>query len=508
MGGPVPLQSTLSPHARLTQRLGRLGVLAVTLAVTPVFADDAETKVPTAREVPVDAGVEALPTPVAAPKPVQTGAIDACVADGAVEAAKAAGTSTPQTSEALPASLSSPEGTPLGSEAALEQKLEGMGEELPVLHVPHRSKEPPLTSARSLPRERDLLAQAYKAEGHYKVGKGDTAHPLTLDPSLQDQLTRTLENYRVPFGAVVALDPSTGRVLAMAEHSQVRPDLRGLSVQALFPAASIFKLVTATALLSEGISPATGECFHGGKRKLDEKLLGDSERDGLCYSLSEALGRSANVIFAKMTVKHLTAAKLKAAAESLGFNRPLPFDVPTGMSLAAVPEDTFGLATAGAGFGDVYLSPLHGAVLAAAIANKGVWHVPFLISREGAAFDAAANPGQRVMTEAQAEALTGMMEETVTHGTARRVFQERGHHVPGAVGKTGSLADKNPFRDYSWFVGFAPRDNPKVAVAAVIVNEPLWHIRATWLGREALRLYLEGLAKPQKGSPATRRPTR
>jgi predicted Rdx family selenoprotein len=74
--------------------------------------------------------------------------------------------------------------------------------------------------------------------------------------------------------------------------------------------------------------------------------------------------------------------------------------------------------------------------------------------------------------------------------------------VPGAVGKTGTLADNKPFRDYSWFVGFAPKDNPKLAVAAVIVNEPLWRIRAAWLGREGLRLGLArlppGALEPQK----------
>ena len=69
--------------------------------------------------------------------------------------------------------------------------------------------------------------------------------------------------------------------------------------------------------------------------------------------------------------------------------------------------------------------------------------------------------------------------------------------VPGAVGQTGTLADRAPFRDYSWFVGFAPKDNPKLAVAAVVVNEPLWRIRAAWLGREGLRL---GMARLPPGS--------
>src|SRR5262249_62428843 len=77
-------------------------------------------------------------------------------------------------------------------------------------------------------------------------------------------------------------------------------------------------------------------------------------------------------------------------------------------------------------------------------------------------------------------------------GTARRTFRQRGFQVPGAVGKTGSLADKNPFRDYSWFVGYAPKDDPKVAVAAVIVNDLVWRMRATYPGRETPRPALEG----------------
>ena len=97
--------------------------------------------------------------------------------------------------------------------------------------------------------------------------------------------------------------------------------------------------------------------------------------------------------------------------------------------------------------------------------------------------------------------LAGMLEQTVTNGTARRIFRERAFRVEGAVGKTGTLADKNPFRDYSWFIGFAPKDNPRVAVAAVIVNDPLWRIRATWLGREAMRLALDRLPKPPKTAP-------
>ncbi|MFL5320448.1 MAG: penicillin-binding transpeptidase domain-containing protein, partial [Myxococcaceae bacterium] len=122
-------------------------------------------------------------------------------------------------------------------------------------------------------------------------------------------------------------------------------------------------------------------------------------------------------------------------------------------------------------------------------ANEGLWRNPILFE------DAKASEPVKVMSAERAHVLTTMMEQTVTEGTARRIFHERGFKVTNAVGKTGSLADKKPFRDYTWFVGFAPKDDPKVAVAAVIVNDMKWRIRATWLAREAMRLYLEEQSK-------------
>ncbi|WP_245682646.1 penicillin-binding transpeptidase domain-containing protein [Archangium gephyra] len=369
---------------------------------------------------------------------------------------------------------------------------------VPPVPVPSREADPPITRLRSLTAKQDVLARAKKdVQGRLVVPgpKGDV--PLTIDPVLQSQLNGILSQYRVPYGAVVVLEPSTGRVLAMAEHSRAQPGLRGLATRAVFPAASIFKIVTGAALLEAGVTPADETCFHGGKRRLSEKLLQDSARDGQCHSLAEAMGKSANVIFAKLTQRYLSPKALKHAAARFHFNRELSFPVPTDVSLAAVPEeDEFRFAQTGAGFGDVYLSPLHGALLASVAANGGVWRDPVLFE-PGA--DAQAKPTEQVLSPEVARDLATLMEATVTKGTARRTFRERGMGVPGAVGKTGTLADRNPFRDYSWFVGFAPKDNPKVAVAAVIVNEPIWHIRATWLGREAMRL---GLARLPPGALA------
>lgn len=352
------------------------------------------------------------------------------------------------------------------------------------LDVPSRLQAPPLAKVTTLNPHLDLLANAVAKTGQLWATRGGTPEPLTIDLTLQKQLTDILINYQTPYAAVVALDPATGKVLAMAEHSETNPELRGLCTKAVYPAASVFKVVTATALLEAGVSPEQEVCINGGKRNVLETQLDDSPGDLRCLSLSSALAHSANVAFAKLTAKYLDPLRLKAVTKAFHFNSAFTFPVPTEPSLAAIPEDTYPFALAGAGFGDVFMSPLHGAALAAVAANRGVWRSPVL-------FEADAATEERVMPVEVAEQLTSMMEETVTSGTAHRIFAERGMRVPGAAGKTGSLADKKPFRDYTWFVGFAPRDNPKVAVAAVIVNDPHWRIRATWLGREAMRLYLE-----------------
>ncbi|MHB8876097.1 MAG: penicillin-binding transpeptidase domain-containing protein [Myxococcaceae bacterium] len=375
---------------------------------------------------------------------------------------------------------------PPGADQALDERLSALDvAEGEPLKVPSRLKDPPIASARPLAPALDLLTHARRnPAGQLEVPVDGGTQRLTVDTALQDKLTAILRTYETPYAAVVALEPSTGRVLAMAEHSQADPSMRGLCTKAIYPAASIFKIVTASALLAEGVKPGDAECFHGGKRKLTESHLVDSARDQRCAPFAAALAYSLNGVFAKLTFKHLTPARLAAEARAFRFNSALAFPVPTETSLAAIPDDPFGLSSAGAGFGDVYLSPLHGAAIAAVAANGGLWRTPVLFEGEAP----AAAP--RVMSEQNAQALTDMLEQTVVSGTARRIFHERGHRVAGAVGKTGSLADKRPFRDYSWFVGFAPRDAPKVAVAAVIVNDPLWRIRATWLGREAMRLYL------------------
>jgi cell division protein FtsI/penicillin-binding protein 2 len=329
--------------------------------------------------------------------------------------------------------------------------------------------------------------------GRYVAAYGPGRALLTLDPRLQAKLERTLAEAAAPYAATVLLDPRTGRVLAMAEASVAEPrQAVGLALRAVSPAASIFKIVTAAALLEEGYAPEEPVCYHGGRHRLEPRLLADDvRRDRACLPLASAFGHSANVVFAKLADRGLSAERLRSEAERFLFNVDIPFAAPVEHSRAVIPADRFGLANAAAGFGEVRLSPLHAALLGAVVANKGVLVPPWLVELvEGGEGPPAQEP-VRVVDERVAGQLGEMMRQTVSRGTASRAFARPPQSLRGVqvAGKTGSLNERSPFRDHSWFVGFAPADDPRVVVAALVVNGPLWRVRAPWVAREALAAY-------------------
>jgi cell division protein FtsI/penicillin-binding protein 2 len=345
-----------------------------------------------------------------------------------------------------------------------------------------------------VPPERPRFSERHldAALGRFVAPLGEGRAILTLDPRLQAQLERSLAGYRVPWGATVLLEAGSGRVLALAEHSKAEPERRGLALAALAPAASIFKIVTAAALLEHGVRPEDQVCYHGGRRRLAPRLLADDpRRDRRCLSLSTAFGHSANVVFAKLADRGLDADGLRAVAERFLFNAEIAFPAPVEASAARIPDDPFGLANTAAGFGEVTLSPLHAALLASIVANGGLLVPPVLVDdAEGAPVPLPAAP-TRVIDEAVADDIGAMMRSTVSSGTARRAFRRLAGPLRGVevAGKTGSLADAKPYRDYSWFVGYAPADKPAVIVATVVVNERLWHARAPTVAKEALEAF-------------------
>jgi len=326
--------------------------------------------------------------------------------------------------------------------------------------------------------------------GAYTSRKADGREvELTLDHDLQEQVRQMLSRYDVPYASVVAIDPRDGRILSLAETGTERVD----AASARFPAASVFKIVTGAALLEAGIPAETEVCFHGGARSIGMSELRDNPAlDHRCESLSTAMGKSLNVVFGKLASRSLDAGALRDMASRFFFtDAPASTSSmsPVAASRAYIPDDALGFGRTAAGFGKVFLSPVHGAMLAGAVGNHGMAVEPHLVKGVGPR-------SQRVVSESTSAELARMMQRTVTEGTARKAFRAEGRSVLNGVtvaGKTGSLSDHAPlpFKDYSWFVGFAPAENPRIAVAAVVVNGLKWKVKAPVLARETLAAHFD-----------------
>jgi cell division protein FtsI/penicillin-binding protein 2 len=298
---------------------------------------------------------------------------------------------------------------------------------------------------------------------------------------------------------------------------------RDLCAEATAPAASVFKIVTGSALVeTAGLGPEARECYSGGEQKiLPRDLDDDPVHDKWCTTLAGAMGHSTNAVFAKLALRHLKHAQLEAMATRFGFGEPVPFEVPIAPSTLHVPTDDLGFARTAAGFWNSTLSPVEAAWISATVARGGdaprLSIVNEVVDDKGGVVWTSPGPSSshRAITRETAQAVTRMMEVTVTEGTSYRAFHDaRGTsflpNVPVA-GKTGTLTDAQEQRFYTWFTGFAPSrasgspgSAPQVAVAVLVVNHPTWHVKANVLARELLREYFAREHTPGVTAPTQR----
>ncbi|MBX3208361.1 MAG: penicillin-binding protein [Labilithrix sp.] len=351
---------------------------------------------------------------------------------------------------------------------------------------------------------------------------------LAVDPVLQRVAESVMSAHHLPEAAVVMMDVETGKVIAYASHVEKGPK-RDLGVEATAPAASVFKIVTATSLVENvGATPDQRECYSGGEQRLTaHDLVPDPRRDRWCTTLAGAMGRSINTVFARLALANLKPAELEATARSLGFGSALPFDVPVQPSAIKFPDDQLGFARTAAGFWNTTLSPIHAAWLGAAIARGGEPVRPVLVNEivdDGkVVWSAPSSLAQkRVMKADTARAITTMMDMTVSDGTSYRAFHDaKGRSfLPNVAvaSKTGTLTDPSSQRFYTWFAGFAPsrpialsegaqkdgHEPPqprRVSFGVIVANDPKWTIKANVLAREVLRAYFAAQHVPGVTSP-------
>jgi hypothetical protein len=316
--------------------------------------------------------------------------------------------------------------------------------------------------------------------------------PLRIEYSLDAELTRavfeTLDQGRVELGHVLLLDPATGRLLAYASTDPER-----FGPTRPYPAASLVKVITASAALDADPEVSKVPCrFTGSPYRLTPSRL-DPPRRGREVSLARALATSNNQCFAQLAVHSVGSEALFEAIGRFGW---LSEPAPAHAAGSADPADNrFEVGKLGCGLAGCRITPLHAAQLAAVLA-QGELVAPHWIDRVSDAegrelpLPALAIP-RRVLAPERAEELREMLVETTTRGTARRAFRQRnGRPLLGPIrvaGKTGSLSGTDPDGRYEWFVGVAPADEPRIAIAVLVVQGRVWWRNASQLASEVLR---------------------
>lgn len=321
---------------------------------------------------------------------------------------------------------------------------------------------------------------------------------LTLSPQLQEASDKLLSLARPLYGTALLIDVRSGQVRAYSEYTRPGSPTVGELMMRDVPAASLFKIVTTTALLERTpVDPKTRVCIDGGEHEIERKHLErPAPEHAQCGRFAGALGFSRNAAFAQLATRYLIRTDLLDVAERLGFNQPLLFDLPATVGRVDLPFNDLEFAQAAAGFRWSSLTPIGAAHITYAVALGGMAGRIRLIKAHG---DWIA-PKERELTHRLMAAntawrLTRMMEVTVHSGTSLEAFTSpSGQSYLGAIriaGKTGTLS-RNKTSTYSWFTGFAPSRDPKVVVTVMLENSAVWRQKANEVARDLLRVYFQG----------------
>ncbi|MEW5733684.1 MAG: penicillin-binding transpeptidase domain-containing protein [Thermodesulfobacteriota bacterium] len=328
----------------------------------------------------------------------------------------------------------------------------------------------------------------------------------TLDRDLQSYLESKLDTRHSAVVALAAVDPDTGNILALVGDGEAA-DGENPCLRADYPAASVFKMITAAAAVEA--HDLTGDeliAYRGNDHTLYRYQVGRREsRRSRNTTLENAFARSINPVFGKIGIYLLGHDLLKQKAESFGFGKALGSELPVETSRAPVPDDDFGIAECASGYNrETRISPLHGALLAAAAVNGGLIFSPAVIDSVYAEngdllYKHLPEVRSIACSPKAAERLGRLMTATVTEGTARKTFRraERDPVLSELImgGKTGTISngeDKNRLL-YDWFVGYArrPEDGKKLAIACLVVHDKVLGTKAAKYARWAFTRYFE-----------------
>ena len=331
----------------------------------------------------------------------------------------------------------------------------------------------------------------------------------TLNAGLQDAAWSALGDYR---GAVVVLNPKTGAVLAMVAKPNFDPNtlayvwddmvsdptnsqLVNRATQGLYPPGSTFKIITAL----------TYYRLHHTFDGFDYECTGEFTIDDLtvhCYKgavhgvedLTYAFAHSCNTAFSQLGLD-LGISRLSNTALKMLFNEPMPIELNASRSRWQLTSDSsdIDLVQTAFGQGKTLVTPLHMALISAAIANDGVLMKPYLIDHvqntSGDVISRTKPSAYRtLLTKDEAEGLTTLMEAVVNEGSGNEL-SGRSYQVAGKTGSAEYTKSDGTIGTHSWFIGFTNPDDPDLAFAILAENGGAGSTTAVPIASSILRSY-------------------
>jgi penicillin-binding protein A len=324
----------------------------------------------------------------------------------------------------------------------------------------------------------------------------------SLDPTLQGKLIDAMDQKNSRFVGVVVMEADSGKILALAGLNKVDPNANPC-LQSIFPAASLFKIVTAAAVIDQDhFTCTTPVRFNGYKHTLYKRQLNNTKNAYTnTLTFAQSFAQSINPVFGKIGELRLGKEILEKYGKGFGFNQPIDFELPVAPSHLALADSSYQWAEIACGFNnDTKISPLHAAMIVSAVLNQGRMIAPSLIERIVDAngneiYHSHATWQQRAMSPKASYTLAEMMQTVVRSGTARGFFKNlRRDPVLSKLsigGKTGSIYNRSHDTRFDWFIGFAENKHGpgRLIVAALVGHEEYIGTRSGTYARMAMTYY-------------------
>jgi cell division protein FtsI/penicillin-binding protein 2 len=338
----------------------------------------------------------------------------------------------------------------------------------------------------------------------------------SIDPSLQNYLVKKLDRKNSSQIAIVAMDPEDGRILTIVGYDKTDP-LKNPCTESAFPAASIFKIITAAAAIEKcNLRLDSVLKFNGRKHTLYRSQLKDkTNKYTNKISLKNAFAKSVNPVFGKLGALYLGKEELESYARAFGFNLPINFEISLSPSETVITDEPYQWAEIASGFNrQTKMSPIHGALIAATIFNRGKLIEPTIVDRivgesgvelyrsQPATINQAVEPDT---SNALHELMTATTRSGTVRGAVRRYRRDKIISRLEIGGKTGTINNKTDDVKYDWFVGYAQdkAGDGKLILSVLVAHQKYIGIRATQYAIMAFKQYFKShFAKSDKPHPS------